>query len=99
MPKHVKETAVPDINPTPQDVIEVMLHVLPNPVTGNKEPIAMLARIMTRDQSGKYQIEIPGVPPLRGLVNIDEYEWSHDLKRWTRKTDIQKPHEVSKGKK
>lgn len=90
---------MPDINPAPQDVIEVLLYVINSSANGNKEPLYMLAKIMTKDQSGKYQIEIPGVPPLRGLVNIDEYEWSHDLKRWTRKTDIQKPHEVLKEKK
>lgn len=70
---------MPDINPTPGDLIQIV-------VSGT----TMDAKIMTKDQSGKYQVELGGDPPMRGLVDIQNYEWSHQTKHWIRLPQLNK---------
>jgi hypothetical protein len=74
---------MPDINPSAGDRIEVTL--LPE----GSAPVVVLAKIMTYDKSGKWQIELAGTPPMRGLIDVIAYEWSYEVKRWIRRPEIE----------
>jgi len=69
---------MPDINPTAGDPIEITVG-----------PEKMTAKIMTRDNSGKWQVEIAGDPIMRGLVQIENYQWPQEDKQWTRKAEAE----------
>jgi hypothetical protein len=77
---------MPDINPVAGDLIEVTLYS-----ESNGAPTIVLANITTRDKSEKWSIELKGIPPMRGLIEISNYEWKPDLGRWITKPEQEKP--------
>jgi hypothetical protein len=84
---------MPDINPAAGDHVEITI------IAPSGTPAIMYATLKTKEQSGQYQIELNGNPTMRGLININDYEWSHEHKRWLRrKTEekrmIRKPNAV-----
>lgn len=70
---------MPDINPAANDLIEITAHSIGSTAQ------TMLAKIMTKDPSGKYQVELAGNPIMRGLIDINFYEWSHAIRRWQKR--------------
>jgi hypothetical protein len=77
------ENFAPDIHPAAGDLIEVTLH--PNGAGAASAAQVMLAKIKSKSENGKWQIELAGLPPMQGLVSIGDYVWSPTLGRWTRK--------------
>lgn len=82
---------MPAVNPTPGDLIEVTLFGKHN------TPTVMLAEIKTKENSGKWQVELGGTPPMRGMVSMDQYEWKPEFGRWTQKPQT-KPETPTKLK-
>ena len=70
---------MPDVHATAGDQIEVSI----------TEPTAMklIARMMTKGGDGKWEVELPGDPPMRGKISIDQYEWSHEGRCWQKRPE------------
>ena len=69
---------MPDIHAAAGDPIEVT-------ITTTATPTTMTARMMAKGNDGKWEVELAGDPPMRGKVNIDGYEWSHEGRCWRKK--------------
>jgi len=48
----------------------------------------LVARIMTKTPEGKWEIELSGDPPMRGKVDLAQYEWSHEGKCWRKMVQV-----------
>ncbi len=70
---------MPEIHAASGDAIAVSI-TLPSGSSGT-----VSARIMTKGNDGKWEIELAGDPPLRGKIDIAQYEWSQEA--WRKRTD------------
>jgi hypothetical protein len=73
---------MPDVMPSAGDLIEITAYSIGG-VTQ-----AMIAEIMTKNPAGRYEVQLAGDPVMRGLIDIGNYEWSHDTRRWRKKEAV-----------
>jgi hypothetical protein len=67
---------MPDIHPAAGDLVEITIAA----PFENERKIAV-AQIKTKENDG-WLIELAGDPPMRGKVNMHQYEWSSAAERW-----------------
>lgn len=85
---------MPNIDPSAGDLIEITVHPI-GPTPKDSAAIGLIGKIMTRDKSSKWEIELAGVPPMRGLIDIYKYEWAPELRRWIRRPEEEeRPHSL-----
>lgn len=72
---------MPDVHAAAGDPIEVSITVPNGALT------TILARMMTKGNDGKWEVELAGDPPMRGKVSIDAYEWSHEGGCWRKRAE------------
>lgn len=73
---------MPEIIPAAGDLIQIFITG-----SGGAAPLLTFARIGTKDGAGKQIIELDGKPPLRGLVNMQDYEWDNAVGYWKQKPE------------
>jgi hypothetical protein len=78
---------MPDVHAAAGDLVEITAHSVDAPSQ------TMIAKIMTKDPAGKYEVQLAGEPFMRGLIRIEDYEWSHDTRRWRKReaADVKAP--------
>lgn len=84
---------MPDVYAAAGDLIEVSItapNALSTLAAATGHPWRIIARMMTKGNDGKWEVELPGDPPMRGKVSIDGYEWSHEGRCWRKKKVVEK---------
>lgn len=81
---------MPNIHPAAGDAVQVSINV------PNGKLTTMLATVCAKANDGRYEIELTGEPTFRATVDMRQYEWSQEHRRWLRKpaTKAGGPHEL-----